>query len=420
VSTTAAAQAHMGKLLLIAAFFAFANLAGDVAYMGRFSGEALVARSVWGLGLALLAAASRVPVLDRPNGIGLAAGLLSVACWTALTVITGGAESAYFDAMATLPLVFGVLGPGMVAVVAAVAVATILANVGLLAWEGAPLDLYPPWITFGGSTGALAVIGARTFDRLRAAESRAEAARRRALDELAESESRRLQAEKLALVGRLASGLAHEINNPLTAVKSNLEVLRGGGSAGELIDESLLGVERIEAIVESLRAFARSDEAGILPCSLHELIAEARVLAAAPLREVAEVEWSVPDNLPRIRANPSQLVQVLVHLLVNAAEAIAEARPGGRGRIRVEGRAYGAWVLVDVVDDGVGLSPTARAHLFEPFFTTKPPGKGTGLGLALSRQYLRRFDGNIEAIDEPRGGTRFRLRLAAVPASAAA
>ncbi|WP_373045283.1 sensor histidine kinase [Vulgatibacter sp.] len=423
---TEAARKQRSKFLYVVAAVAVACHVGDLVLLGGPSLPALAVRLAWGFCLALLALAAPHVRPAHFERVVTAAGLSSVGAWVALTVLTGGSPSPYFDWMSTLPLIVGALGPGYVWAVAAVGLATIVANALLLVVEGAALPSHLSWLSFSIAVGGLAVAGSKMQQRLRAAEQRAEEARLRAVDDLAVSEHRRLHAEKLALLGKLSSGVAHEINNPLAFVKSNLAHLleQHGGGAGcaelallrEIVEDSQVGIERIEGIIDTLRSFARVDDAGLQPCSLAEVVDEALRLASAPLRPVAEVRRSGTDSLPRVMANRGQLVQVLVNLLVNAADAIAETK-AGRGVVRLEAWRTDGLVVLDVIDSGPGLEPAVQQRLFEPFFTTKPPGKGTGLGLALSREYLKRFDATLEAQNEPGGGARFRLRL--VPATAA-
>jgi two-component system NtrC family sensor kinase len=221
---------------------------------------------------------------------------------------------------------------------------------------------------------------------------------------LKEHQAKLLQSEKLAGVGRLAAGVAHEINNPLGVILGYVRLMRKRADAAA--DEDLAVIEeetlRCKEIVAALLDLARPQQAGSDPIELRELC-EAVVarLAEAKLLDGVRVEI---DGAASTLGHPSRLQEVLVNLIRNAAEA---AGPGGRVTIAVEQGA--AEALVAVRDTGRGLDATARDRLFEPFFTTKD--RGTGLGLALSRAIARAHGGDIEASNGPGSGAVFTLRL---------
>jgi C4-dicarboxylate-specific signal transduction histidine kinase len=229
--------------------------------------------------------------------------------------------------------------------------------------------------------------------------------------------------DRLVLVGQLAAGVAHEVNNPLAFVKSNLCFLEqeleredgalNRGELGDVLAETQQGVLRIQQIVTDLRRFSRggdgSEELGLAEDALHE----ARRLASVRLREVGEVSLECPPGLPPVRLGQRHLVQVLLNLLLNAADAVEEALPARRARIVVRARVVEGGVRLEVEDNGPGIRPEVLDKLFEPFFTTKPPGKGTGLGLALCREYVSRAGGTLVAENRAEGGARFVLEVPA-------
>ncbi|MDX2011100.1 MAG: ATP-binding protein [Myxococcaceae bacterium] len=232
------------------------------------------------------------------------------------------------------------------------------------------------------------------------------------------SETRRAQAERLAIVGRLAAGVAHEINNPLAYVKANIGVLRrdlfGEGAlseaeALEVLDETKAGIERICQIVLDLKSFAREGRDEVEPVDLKDLVDGAVRLASVRLPPGVKVTVRL-DRLMLVRANRRKLSQVVLNLLVNAGEAMEDARTPA-GRIVVHGELVSDGFLLHVDDTGPGLPDEVLQRLFEPFFTTKGPGKGTGLGLALSREYLAGFGATVRASNRPTGGARFTLHL---------
>jgi PAS domain S-box-containing protein len=238
-----------------------------------------------------------------------------------------------------------------------------------------------------------------------------------------EAEARLALMERLAATGRLAAGVAHEINNPLTYVLGNLEVLleRLGGAGTDQATLGLLrdardGAERVRDIVRDLRGFARGGDDAGGSCDPVAAVRAALDIAGNELRHRARLETSF-GPAPRAAIPERRLAQVLVNLLVNAGRAIPE---GGDGEkvVRVAVRGEGGGVVIEVADTGVGMTPEVQARLFEPFFTTRDVGEGMGLGLALSRAMVTEAGGEIEVESAPGRGSLFRLRLPAAPPAA--
>jgi signal transduction histidine kinase len=258
---------------------------------------------------------------------------------------------------------------------------------------------------------------------------------------LAELEARRAEAirsEKLAVVGRLAAGVAHEVGNPLQAMLGYAEILiddvasEAAAAAGlparpplpadqrlDMLRRVHREIERVKGIVGDLVAYARPVHHEIVDVPLGELLTNAVVLLKPqPRFRNVHVRHAPPPDLPVVaRAAPGPLTQVVVNLLLNAADAIGARAPGAEGAIQI-GVAHrpavpGAPAEVElyVEDDGVGISPTDRAHLFDPFFTTKEPGQGTGLGLAVSQRIVEGFRGRIEVESDLGRGAKFRVVL---------
>ena len=233
---------------------------------------------------------------------------------------------------------------------------------------------------------------------------------------------------RLAAVGELAAGIAHEINNPLAFARANLALLRehfesfGGSLArgdarglasallvegAELIDESLEGVDRATAIVRDVRGLAHAGNRRREPADLNLLLDGVLRMAAPQLRKHATVckAWGV---LPPVTCVPQELQQVFLNLVMNAGQAI-----GAGGNIQLTSRVEGDHVVVDVEDDGGGIAPEILEKIFDPFFTTKPVGEGTGLGLSLAYGIVRKHGGEISVASRPGRGTRFSVRLPA-------
>jgi signal transduction histidine kinase len=241
---------------------------------------------------------------------------------------------------------------------------------------------------------------------------------------LAEREEKLLVATRLASVGKLASGVAHEINNPLAWVTSNLRYAleslaaakrteRDDAELRDALEESLQGATRISSIVKAMRSLGSPGE-GSEPDEI-DVCAELRnaiQLAHDQLAERARLEVDLPEALPPARARNHELGRVFLNLLLNAAQAIPAGR-AAENRIRVSARAEGADVVVEVADSGAGIPAHVREKIFEPFFTTRPSGAGPGLGLSIARSIVEGAGGRIEFETEEGRGTAFRVRIPA-------
>jgi PAS domain S-box-containing protein len=263
---------------------------------------------------------------------------------------------------------------------------------------------------------------------------------------LEEAQHQLLQSEKMAAIGQLAAGVAHEINNPVGFVSSNMgtlgQYLRGllaiGGYARErfgtdpavaallqahdfdfvrddapaLIDESLEGLARVRKIVQDLRDFSRVGDSDWQWADVHRGLDSTLNIVWNEIKYKAELRKDYGE-LPQIWCLPSQLNQVFLNLLVNAAHAIADH---GVITVRTGAGADGVWI--DVEDTGCGIAPEHLGRLFDPFFTTKPVGQGTGLGLSLAFSIVRKHGGRIDVDSEPGKGSRFRVALPTRPPNA--
>ncbi|WP_309893374.1 HAMP domain-containing sensor histidine kinase [Archangium sp.] len=242
----------------------------------------------------------------------------------------------------------------------------------------------------------------------------------KAHQELQQLHQRAIEQERLSSLGLMAASVAHEINNPMSFVTSNigsmLEELREGQNLPELVKEyvddllpaTLDGARRVNSIVSDLRRFSRGGFEGHVDYDFDEEVRMALRIARVQLGHV-QVEQELGE-VGRVVGRPRQLVQVLVNLLVNAGQATA---PGGV--VRLTTRRQGERVRVEVRDTGTGMSEETKQHLFEPFFTTKPPGLGTGLGLSVVHGIIKSHGGRIEVESELGKGTCFILDLPRVP-----
>jgi two-component system, NtrC family, sensor kinase len=264
---------------------------------------------------------------------------------------------------------------------------------------------------------------------------------------LEEAHNQLLQSEKMASVGQLAAGVAHEINNPVGYINSNLNTL--GECVGDLFEllecyerseaemsparqaslarlreridlsylknelpallgESREGINRVKKIVNDLKDFSHSDTGVFTWANVHQGLDSTLNIATNEIKYKADVVREYGD-IPDIECLPSQLNQVFMNLVVNAAQAMDEAK---RGRITVRtGMLDGNTVTIEVSDNGSGITEKNLVRIFDPFFTTKPIGKGTGLGLSLSYGIIQKHHGSIHVESVVGEGTTFRICL---------
>lgn len=268
----------------------------------------------------------------------------------------------------------------------------------------------------------------------------------KAFKSVKETQAKLVQSEKMAGLGTMAAGVAHEINNPVGFVKSNLGSLQAYSknltdyvqrldellkehddmqslqdalqSAREefdieytaedidpLIVESLDGVNRVEAIVSGLRSFAREDDEQLAPADINDALKSTLKVAANQLKYKCTVQEDYAD-LPALTCNIGRLNQVFMNLLVNAGQAIDED-----GEIFIGTRFINNEVIVSIRDTGCGMSPEVQKQLFNPFFTTKDVGSGTGLGLSISHGIIEEHGGRIQVQSVEGKGSRFIVRL---------
>jgi two-component system, NtrC family, sensor kinase len=245
----------------------------------------------------------------------------------------------------------------------------------------------------------------------------------RTTHELQRTQRQLIHGEKLASVGRLAAGVAHEIGNPLTAISGLIELLRGGdlpaAQQAEFLQRIATETDRIHGIIRELLDFARYDgpRSELEPrCELRLAIEDA-VNLVRPQKESREVHiaLSVASDLGEVVGSRARLTQVVLNLLLNAVDALA-----GRGHIAIDAQRLGdaGLAVLRVSDDGPGIAPEIAQHLFEPFSTTKPAGKGTGLGLAVTHTIVEALGGSISAGNGDEAGAWFEVRLPLAPRSA--
>jgi two-component system NtrC family sensor kinase len=268
---------------------------------------------------------------------------------------------------------------------------------------------------------------------------------KKAHERLEEAQSQLLQSEKMASIGQLAAGVAHEINNPVGFVSSNLGSLRRyvepllalvrlygkldlssqppefskqirqlqeqadlefiHEDLPQLLKESDEGLSRVKKIVQDLKDFSRVDQSDWQEADLNSGLESTLNVVRHEIKYKAEVSKDFAE-LPLVRCLAGQLNQVFMNLIVNAAHAIHQ-----RGEIHLRTRREGEWVCVEVSDNGCGMNPELQRRIFDPFFTTKPVGQGTGLGLSLSFSIIKKHGGRIELESAPGKGSCFKVWL---------
>jgi two-component system sensor histidine kinase HydH len=237
---------------------------------------------------------------------------------------------------------------------------------------------------------------------------------------------RRMQErDRLAALGQMAAGLAHEVKNPLGAIKGAAQLLSDprdpsklGSAEQEFVSIILEEVERLDRVVGSVLDYARPSKGELGAVDLNAVVRRTVTVLASDRAEECEIVTELSDGLPRVRADAEQLRQVLINLVRNAVQAM-----GGRGTVRVRTAIHaepptaiaaapaGEWVEVSVRDAGPGIAPQVLKNLFVPFFTTKD--RGTGLGLAISQRVVEEMGGRIEVLSHPGDGATFTVLLPA-------
>ncbi len=275
---------------------------------------------------------------------------------------------------------------------------------------------------------------------------------RQAIEQLKTAQTAMVQTEKLAGLGQMVAGVAHEINNPLSFVNNNVAVLQRDVAAmkdllmlyrqaegliaannaelagwikemedhidlpytlhnlDDVLTRSRDGLRRIQQIVRDLRDFARLDESDLLEMDLNEGIASTvNIIRGRAKKKQIQLDMDL-QPLPKITCYPAKINQVVMNLLANAIDACND-----RGQVKVSTESIDGKVMIEVKDNGSGIDPAIRDRIFDPFFTTKPPGEGTGLGLSISYGIIQDHGGTIDLESAPGQGTSFKIQLPLVP-----
>jgi signal transduction histidine kinase len=240
--------------------------------------------------------------------------------------------------------------------------------------------------------------------------------------ERATLEAQLRQQQKLEAIGTLASGVAHEINNPISGIMNYAQLIMDTAApesrAAEFAKEIVQETERVATIVRNLLQFARQETQTHSPARLADIVDQTlSLLRAVFRRDQIAITVDVPETLPALNCRSQQLQQVLMNLFTNARDALDAKYPGHHAAktIRVTARSFDregrSWLRLTVADQGTGIPPEIQARIFDPFFTTKPRDKGTGLGLSISHGIVKDHHGVLHFETVPGTGTQFHLDL---------
>ncbi|MBK9515859.1 MAG: hypothetical protein IPO09_00645 [Anaeromyxobacter sp.] len=346
---------------------------------------------------------------DRLILLGAAA---SSACYVAIVALAGGLATPQAVWLPVMPLATVLLAWERYRAVGLSGLVTLAGTVALALWQGHGVAI---WIGLVAGTICLAIGTSLAFLRVQLDEAAAVTSRDEAQARLLESERGRQRAERLAVAGRLAASVAHAVNSPLAAVKSNLHQLaeRAGtgaveaGERAEVVADTTLAVDQITRIVGALRIFSQDEwTAPSLACPVAPAVAEALREAGRLLPSGVAWRTDVEPGLPPVSAGEALLTQVLVGVLVSAGDG---DRPGRPRQVSLEARRDLAGVRLDVVDDGPAFPAVVLAALLDVRAATWTPGRGVGLGLA--RELLSLEGGRLDVESRAEGGVRHRLWL---------
>ena len=241
-----------------------------------------------------------------------------------------------------------------------------------------------------------------------------------------ETEQQLIQASKMATLGEMATGVAHELNQPLSVIKTGSSFCMKKFHKKEVIDDDVIfniiskidsNVDRATNIIQHMRLIARKSDLTLEPIQINDVLKSASEIFNQQLRiRNIDTVWDIKENLPVIRGDWGRLEQVIINLVVNARDAIEEKwgekeQPQGEKKITLKTREEDGHVMVEICDTGAGVPVELRDKVFAPFFTTKEVGKGTGLGLSISYGFVKDCNGDIRVVPNPGGGACFVITL---------
>jgi C4-dicarboxylate-specific signal transduction histidine kinase len=236
-----------------------------------------------------------------------------------------------------------------------------------------------------------------------------------ALDKLKDAQTQLVQSEKMASLGILSAGIAHEINNPLNFIKGGAlgieklikkSDLKQNEKVDKLIEAVNVGITRATEIVSSLNQYSRSDNSEHVECDINNIIGNCLIMLQNKLKNKIEIIKDLTDQSYFFKGNEGKLHQVFLNIILNAEQAIESS-----GTIHIKTEIAQQQFIASVCDSGCGISPDDMQRIFDPFFTTKPPGQGTGLGLSITYRIIQEHKGSIEYQSQPGAGTTVFVKL---------
>ena len=344
--------------------------------------------------------------------------LLDLACLTALVVLTGGLFSPILGFYVFHMVFASLLLPRPWAFVAA-ADAIVMLALGLALAGLWPADIPQALTALGWVITLCATVYvseriASTLYRRERARLRKNQRLRQLTRMLRTQQAAMIQHEKMAAMGRLAAGVAHEINNPLASMDGALQLMERNPDKpprASIVSALRDQVRRIQDTVRELTAFAHPDKGLRDEVNLNTIVlGSLKMLHFDHRIRDCRIETDLPDSTGLARLAPRALQQVLMNLLLNALDAVAETPDP---TITLRTRREGDWCIVEVADNGCGIPPERLHDIFEPFFTTKPVGAGTGLGLSISQSLITEQGGSIAVASTLGTGTTFTIRIPA-------
>jgi PAS domain S-box-containing protein len=235
------------------------------------------------------------------------------------------------------------------------------------------------------------------------------------LENLKETQAQLIESEKMASLGVLTAGVAHEINNPINYIYNGAAAIeliineKDENDAEELkpyIEAINIGIKRVSDIVKSLNRYSRSENAAYTICNINEVIDECLIMLNNQHKGRIEIVKQYSNNVIEILANEGQLHQVFLNILYNAVQAIEDS-----GSISITTKMEGKSAIITIIDTGMGIAEENLHNIFDPFFTTKEPGKGTGLGLSITKNIINQHKGTILCTSKINQGTEFQIKL---------
>jgi len=424
----AAEARHRQSLFVSIAIVFLAIVPVDAYIIGRFDFWLALVQVVWSGVFVVASILTRRHGSSITDGVDLTLSTTSSVFFVTEVVLTGGSHSLFLPWCLVMPVAISMVARKRVRDSVLSSLVCGLSTMTLIWVSDANRRTLVAWGLLVFSSGFVSISTALLQVRVLKTTANLGRSRRKLQFRRAEGDRARSEARRLALVGQLAAGVAHQVNNPLAVVKANLGFARNEllnrvqepwcAIVIESLAEAAGGVERIRVLVRDLADLApRSGApAATEDCEPQELVADA-VDLVRPGTSV-DISSETAPELPLVRVVRHHTVQVLRSLLHNAVDAVEGLPLGEPRKVVIRTSATPRGIQIDVEDTGAGFSEAVLARLFEPFFSTKPVGRGKGLNLAKSREHIIRSGGAIYAQNLPDGGARFTVRLPAIEASA--